>query len=78
MAIRLLSDTHHVSFTCCRAEFGGAVDAASVLEFIDAGRDVVIAVDSRVSDELRSGSQPLHDSSVQNKINQASWGRTCP
>ena len=30
------------------------MDAASILEFIDAGRDVVIAVDSKVSDEIRS------------------------
>lgn len=35
------------------ADFGGAVDADSILEFVDDGRDVLIAIDSRASEELR-------------------------
>ncbi|KAK9822633.1 hypothetical protein WJX81_001489 [Elliptochloris bilobata] len=35
------------------AELGGAVDAAQVLEFVDSGRDLLLAVDSRASDEMR-------------------------
>ena len=32
---------------------GGALDAAQVLEFVDSGRDLLMAVDSRASDEMR-------------------------
>lgn len=42
-----------------RKELGGAVDVAQVLEFADAGRDVLLAVDSHVSEELRELAQEL-------------------
>ena len=35
------------------AEFGGSVDAESLLEFVDQGGDLLLAVDARASDELR-------------------------
>ena len=35
------------------AEFGGAVNAQALLEFVDSGRDLLLAVDTGVSDELR-------------------------
>lgn len=38
---------------------GGAVDAAQIVEFADSGRDVLLAVDSDVSEELRSLGQDL-------------------
>ena len=41
---------------CCSlwpAEMGGALDAAQVVEFVDSGRDLLMAVDSRASDEMR-------------------------
>ncbi len=41
------------------AELGGAVDVAQVVEFVDAGHDVLLAVDSGVSEELRELSQEL-------------------
>lgn len=41
------------------AALGGAIDAAQVVEFVDAGRDVLLAVDSDVSEELRSLAQDL-------------------
>ena len=37
----------------CSADYGCAVDSESILEFIDSGRDVLLAVDSQVSEELR-------------------------
>ncbi|KAL4859312.1 Dolichyl-diphosphooligosaccharide--protein glycosyltransferase subunit [Chlorella vulgaris] len=40
-------------------ELGGAVDVAQVVEFVDAGHDVLLAVDSGVSEELRELSQEL-------------------
>lgn len=42
-----------------QAALGGAIDAAQVVEFVDAGRDVLLAVDSEVSEELRSLAQDL-------------------
>lgn len=42
-----------------RAALGGAVDAAQIVEFADSGRDVLLAVDSDVSEELRSLGQDL-------------------
>lgn len=42
-----------VIFGSSIADFGGAVDADSILEFVDDGRDVLIAIDSRASEELR-------------------------
>ena len=38
---------------CRIADYGGAIDSESILDFIDAGRDVLVAVDSQVSEELR-------------------------
>ncbi|KAL4458520.1 hypothetical protein ABPG75_013385 [Micractinium tetrahymenae] len=38
---------------------GGAIDAAQVVQFVDEGRDVLLAVDSDVSEELRSLAQDL-------------------
>ena len=35
------------------AEFGGSVDATALLDFVDAGHDLLLAVDSDASDELR-------------------------
>lgn len=35
------------------AELGGAVDAGQVLDFVDSGRDLLLAVDARASDEMR-------------------------
>jgi len=35
------------------AELGGAVDAGQLLDFVDSGRDLLLAVDSRASDEMR-------------------------
>ena len=35
------------------AEFGGSVDATALLDFVDAGHDLLLAVDSEASDELR-------------------------
>ena len=35
------------------ADFGGAIDSESLLEFIDDGHDVLLAVDAQVSEELR-------------------------
>lgn len=35
------------------AEFGGSVDATALLEFVDAGHDLLIATDSDASDEIR-------------------------
>ena len=35
------------------AEFGGAVDATALLDFVDAGHDLLLAIDSDSSDELR-------------------------
>ncbi len=42
-----------------QAALGGAIDAAQVVEFVDAGRDVLLAVDSEASEELRSLAQDL-------------------
>ena len=42
------------------AAFGGALDAAAILEFVDAGRDLLIAVDSRLSEEMRCVQQLRH------------------
>ena len=35
------------------AEFGGAVDSESLLEFVDQGGNLLLAVDAKASDELR-------------------------
>ena len=35
------------------AEFGGSVDATALLEFVDAGHDLLLATDSDASDEIR-------------------------
>jgi Oligosaccharyltransferase 48 kDa subunit beta len=35
------------------AEFGGAIDNTAILEFVDAGHDVLIAVDAAVSNDIR-------------------------
>ena len=42
--------------TCspCSTVFGGALDGEAILDFIDSGRDVILAVDSRASDEIRN------------------------
>jgi hypothetical protein len=37
----------------CNAGFGGAVDVAGILDFIDSGRDVIIAGDIGMSDAIR-------------------------
>ena len=34
-------------------EFGGSVDATALLDFVDAGHDLLLATDSDASDELR-------------------------
>lgn len=39
-------------FDC--AAFGGALDSEAILDFVDAGHDLILAVDSAVSDELRN------------------------
>jgi hypothetical protein len=38
---------------CCAAEFGGSVDATGLLDFVDAGHDLFLAIDPDASDELR-------------------------
>ena len=43
----------------CRAALGGALDVAQIAEFVDSGRDVLLAVDSGVSEELRELAQEL-------------------
>lgn len=40
-------------------ELGGALDVAHVAEFVDAGHDLLLAVDSNVSEELRELAQEL-------------------
>lgn len=42
----------NVSF-CLKAGFGGSVDQNAVLEFIDAGHDMILAADSSASDLIR-------------------------
>lgn len=42
-----------------RAELGGAADVAQVVEFVDEGHDLLLAVDSQVSEELRELAQEL-------------------
>lgn len=41
------------------AALGGALDVAQIAEFVDSGRDVLLAVDSGVSEELRELAQEL-------------------
>jgi len=36
------------------AGFGGAIDVATILEFIDSGRNVLLAASSEVSDTMRT------------------------
>ena len=36
------------------AGFGGALDAEAILDFVDAGHDVILAADQRASDEIRN------------------------
>jgi hypothetical protein len=38
---------------CLMAGFGGSVDQNTVLEFIDAGHDMILAADSSASDLIR-------------------------
>ncbi|KAL3159401.1 hypothetical protein ABBQ38_009831 [Trebouxia sp. C0009 RCD-2024] len=42
-----------IIFATDMPEFGGAVDATALLEFVDAGHDLLLAVESNASDELR-------------------------
>ncbi|KAK9794636.1 hypothetical protein WJX73_004381 [Symbiochloris irregularis] len=42
-----------IIFASAIHDYGGAVDSELILEFIDSGHDLLIAVDSHVSDELR-------------------------
>ncbi len=35
------------------AEFGGSVDATALLDFVDAGHDLLLAIDPDATDELR-------------------------
>lgn len=41
------------------AALGGAVDAAQIVDFVDSGRDLLLAVDSGVSEELRALAEQL-------------------
>ena len=41
------------------AALGGAIDAAQLVEFVDSGRDLLLAVDSGVSEELRALAEQL-------------------
>jgi hypothetical protein len=44
------------------ADFGGDIDEGTLLEFVDAGNDAVIVVDSNPSELMRCGcSSSLHD-----------------
>lgn len=36
------------------AAFGGALDNEAILDFVESGRDVILAVTSKVSDDLRN------------------------
>ena len=36
------------------AGFGGALDSEAILDFVDAGHNLILAVDSRASDEIRN------------------------
>ena len=40
-------------FQQCAAEFGGSLDATGLLDFVDAGHDLFLAIDQDSSDELR-------------------------
>ncbi|KAK9840322.1 hypothetical protein WJX74_007586 [Apatococcus lobatus] len=42
-----------ICFAAAVPEFGGAADAQALLEFVDSGRDLLLATDSSASDELR-------------------------
>lgn len=54
------------------AELGGAIDVGQVVEFVDAGHDLLLAVDSGVSEELRELAQELGIDV------DARWGRGAP
>lgn len=36
-----------------RLGFGGSVDVAAILDFVDSGRDLIIAADTNASDLIR-------------------------
>lgn len=40
-------------FLMIYAGFGGSVDAAGILDFVDSGRDLIIAADFGMSDTIR-------------------------
>ena len=42
------------SFPTLSAALGGAVDVDQLVEFVDAGHDLLLAVDSGVSEEMRA------------------------
>ena len=50
---------HKLNYGClhccprCAAEFGGSLDATGLLDFVDAGHDLFLAIDPDASDELR-------------------------
>ena len=48
----------HQSSSCpqcilCTVGFGGGISATTLLEFVESGRDIILAVDSDLSDDLR-------------------------
>ena len=47
------SNAHLCAESVIAAGFGGAIDNAAILEFVDAGHSVLVAVDSDVADEQR-------------------------
>ena len=36
-----------------RAGFGGSIDAAAILDFVDSGHDLIVAADNNASDLIR-------------------------
>ncbi|KAK9067420.1 hypothetical protein SSX86_014749 [Deinandra increscens subsp. villosa] len=49
-----LKSSHSIFFSSLKARFGGYLDVAAILDFVDSGKDLIVAANATVSNLIRN------------------------